>query len=493
MHNLNEYDKLKLLHTKLSQLSNYKKNNLIEFIDLDYYKIQGDFINKCVDRVINPQSKYTNKKIFVIFGGNQSGKTEAGSIICNTVFASGNRKICASTIDFPLSVAVQQRKIDQYLPRKHTKYGNYNEKNGFTNKVVLGNNGSLIRFKTYEQGRESFQGDEYDLIWLDEECPYDIYQECLLRTVKRNGVILFTFTSLMGYTKLVNSLWQSGKDDIESVVLDLLVNPYISQSAKNAVIANIDPDEIESRVHGKPHIKQGLIYKEFKNDLHLIERFDYKLKCKINPSRYKISEGIDPHIRTPHHWLRFMYDTHTDILYIVDELKAPIESMPIPNYAKLLITERKGLKEIEYCQIDTSSQAPIPSQKVHENDDQEDIYTLRSEFYKYGIETILVTKDNQVGISSVKQRLQVGFDMSPKLLIFKDLEGVKYEISRYSWDMHTSSKVSEKSELINSPHKKDDHYMDILKYECIKRKLDRDGLDNKRHYDNDQHNKYTGY
>ena len=62
---------------------------------------------------------------------------------------------------------------------------------------------STLTLKSYEQGRESFQGAEKHLIWLDEECPKDIYVECLMRTMTTNGLIILTFTPLLGLTELV--------------------------------------------------------------------------------------------------------------------------------------------------------------------------------------------------------------------------------------------------------------------------------------------------
>src|SRR5574343_1054397 len=57
---------------------------------------------------------------------------------------------------------------------------------------------SILKFKSYEQKRKSFQGTEQDVIWLDEECPLDIYAECLIRTMTTGGMILGTFTPLLG-------------------------------------------------------------------------------------------------------------------------------------------------------------------------------------------------------------------------------------------------------------------------------------------------------
>ena len=36
------------------------------------------------------------------------------------------------------------------------------------------------------------------MIWLDEEPPMDVYSECLLRLMTANGLMLCTFTPLLG-------------------------------------------------------------------------------------------------------------------------------------------------------------------------------------------------------------------------------------------------------------------------------------------------------
>lgn len=62
---------------------------------------------------------------------------------------------------------------------------------------------SEIILKSYAEGRESFQGTNKHVIWLDEECAMAIYTECLLRTMTTNGLIIATFTPLLGLSELV--------------------------------------------------------------------------------------------------------------------------------------------------------------------------------------------------------------------------------------------------------------------------------------------------
>ncbi|MCH8505368.1 MAG: terminase family protein, partial [Ectothiorhodospiraceae bacterium] len=62
---------------------------------------------------------------------------------------------------------------------------------------------STLGFKSYDQGRKSFQGTAKQGIWLDEECPMEVYVEALMRTMTTGGLMLLTFTPLNGLTQLV--------------------------------------------------------------------------------------------------------------------------------------------------------------------------------------------------------------------------------------------------------------------------------------------------
>jgi phage terminase large subunit-like protein len=60
---------------------------------------------------------------------------------------------------------------------------------------------STLGFKSYQQGRGSFEGTAQHLVWLDEEAPRDIYDECLIRTTTTGGLVMLTFTPLEGLSE----------------------------------------------------------------------------------------------------------------------------------------------------------------------------------------------------------------------------------------------------------------------------------------------------
>ncbi len=61
---------------------------------------------------------------------------------------------------------------------------------------------SRLGFKSYDQGRSKFQGTAKHVIWLDEECDMKVYSECLMRTMTTQGIIMCTFTPLLGLSEV---------------------------------------------------------------------------------------------------------------------------------------------------------------------------------------------------------------------------------------------------------------------------------------------------
>ena len=64
---------------------------------------------------------------------------------------------------------------------------------------------SFLGFKSYDQGRRKFQGTARHVIWFDEEPPLAVYNEALIRTATVNGIVMLTFTPLLGLSEVVLS------------------------------------------------------------------------------------------------------------------------------------------------------------------------------------------------------------------------------------------------------------------------------------------------
>lgn len=62
---------------------------------------------------------------------------------------------------------------------------------------------SMLNFKSYEKGREKWQGETLHFVWYDEEPPLEIYTEGLTRTNATGGLVFLTFTPLLGMSEVV--------------------------------------------------------------------------------------------------------------------------------------------------------------------------------------------------------------------------------------------------------------------------------------------------
>ena len=151
---------------------------------------------------------------------------------------------------------------------------------------------STIGFKNYEQKLDAFFGTDMDWIWMDEECPQEIYNECLLRTMTTNGIIYVTFTPLKGLTPMVVKFSESadylaGAEKLIGIVKDAVDPdadsgedarfkdlkthkaiiqagwddaPWLTEEKKEQMLSDTAPHLREARRSGKPSMGSGNVY-----------------------------------------------------------------------------------------------------------------------------------------------------------------------------------------------------------------------------------------
>jgi phage terminase large subunit-like protein len=138
---------------------------------------------------------------------------------------------------------------------------------------------SILNFKSYEAGRQTFQGTEQDVILLDEEPPEDIYTECLTRTMTTNGLIMLTFTPLLGVSKVVLMFLPGGKEGHNEDTGRFCVSatwddaPHLDETAKEELRKSYPPHQRDARTKGIPMLGSGAIYPISEDDL-VINDFD---------------------------------------------------------------------------------------------------------------------------------------------------------------------------------------------------------------------------
>ncbi len=123
---------------------------------------------------------------------------------------------------------------------------------------------SLVSFKTYEQGRKSFEGTSKDGIWDDEEPPLDVYTEQLYRTLTTKGIVLITFTPLQGMSEVVLSYLEPQNDEARAHKTYVQAGwddvPHLDADAKRTILATTPQYQIAARTKGEPSLGSGAIY-----------------------------------------------------------------------------------------------------------------------------------------------------------------------------------------------------------------------------------------
>lgn len=129
---------------------------------------------------------------------------------------------------------------------------------------------SVIQLKSYDQGREVFQGTEQDGIWLDEEPPLSIYTECVIRTMTTNGLVLCTFTPLEGLSETVLHYLPDG-DFTKPARFVVMASwddaPHLTTEQKELLWNSIPPYQRDARSKGIPQLGSGAIYPVPESDI----------------------------------------------------------------------------------------------------------------------------------------------------------------------------------------------------------------------------------
>ena len=125
---------------------------------------------------------------------------------------------------------------------------------------------SSIAFKSYDQGRESFQAADVDVLWLDEEPPLNIYTEAVTRTMTTLGLVMLTFTPLLGMSETVLQFLPGGAiverhDETRAVLMATWDDaPHLTEEMKRAMLETYPAFQRDARSKGVPQLGAGAIY-----------------------------------------------------------------------------------------------------------------------------------------------------------------------------------------------------------------------------------------
>lgn len=170
---------------------------------------------------------------------------------------------------------------------------------------------SHVNFKSYQQGREKWQGDRIDFVWCDEEPPKELYGEALARTTATGGRTIITFTPLLGMTEVVGWFFPRPNAPHRGLVqMNIDDALHIPKERRDEEIAKYAPHEREARAMGIPMLGSGRVFPVAESLI--------AIDPEPIPDSWRRILGIDFGWDHPAALAWLAYDPETDIAYVYD-------------------------------------------------------------------------------------------------------------------------------------------------------------------------------
>ncbi len=286
---------------------------------------------------------------------------------------------------------------------------------------------SVLSFKSYDQGREAFEGTEQDFVWLDEEPPMPIYNECLVRTMTTNGIIFMTFTPLQGVSEVVLMFLPGGllpeKPDPYKAVVSASWDdvPHLTAEAKAEILASTPPFLRDARSKGLPQLGAGLIY-PMPESAFTVEPFEIP---KHWPRAYGLDVGWNKTAA-----IFGAVDRETDTVYVYSE-----------HY------QGEAEPAVHVSAIQARGRLPGAIDPAAKGRNQLDGRKLMQEYRDQGLELVEAANAVEAGLFACWERFSTG-----RLKVFRTCQNLLGELRLYRRD--------ERGKVV----KERDHACDGLRY-----------------------------
>ncbi len=391
-----------------------------------------------------------------VFGGNRSGKTECGAVetvwLARGIHPFRQNKPDVSCWVVSLSQQVQrdvaQQKVLYYLDKSWVRDvvmvsgSKSSPEFGIIDYIVIDNvfgGTSRIAFKSCEAGRDKFQGTSLDFVWFDEEPPQEIYEECRMRVLDRNGHIFGTMTPLKGLSWVYDEIYlnRHNSKEVWYEFMEWSDNPFLDGSEVEFMSQSLSEEALQSRRYGRFTQSSGLVYAEFGED-NVIEPFDV-------PEAWQDAISVDPGLNNPlsAHWYARDFDGN---VYVIAEHYEAQRDVAYHAESIKRICERLNWKKDRFGKLSVLMDSAANQRTLNGR------RSVAELFSDCGI-TVNTRVDKGLfsGINRVKALLRPQSG-PPRLFIFSCCVNMIREIKGYFWG---SGDV---------PVKRNDHAMDDLRY-----------------------------
>lgn len=426
--------------------------------------------------------KFTSDiKIFSFLGGNRSSKTERGAFLA-VAWLMGKEwfrgepswryikdlpipehgvNVWAVGLDFSVIRDViwgeKLRRGHQHpglLPQTPCKEITRISDSEFIVQVDVNGRKSSLTCKSADSGREKMQSASVDLVWIDEECDVEVFDELYQRTVDCAGKILITLTPLSDIGSGAKRPWvyelhkefKTGRKDVVFISLSALDNPFIPDEEKIKLKEKWagHPEEM-ARLYGAFIKRSGLVYPQWDRSKHILKKQtippDWRRIVSIDPAATGITAAVWAAI-SPRNDV-YLYRTY----YERDKI--------VSDHAKSILLRNAGDK-IDIWIIDPFWGAARNAE------------THKQGFQLYRENKIpvrLAPRAEDYGRDTMSEYLSAALDPAarhPKMYISGDLPEFVEEIEGYVWDSYSKGALKGMSK--DKPMKRRDHLINAVQY-----------------------------
>lgn len=347
-------------------------------------------------------------------------------------------------------------KLWQFIPKGFVKKTVRNHEGVIDE--VYGTNGALLKFMSvdaFKRNQQIAESSDWDRVALDEPAPEDLWKGAARGLVDRNGQGDFTLTSMQemwiyDYFNSEDSRDKAGRESWRATMRD---NPHLSDAAIEAFAQDLTDEEKQCRIEGLPLELSGLVYKEFKRDLHVLKTLPAPMVETDSNHEKIVHEWRDWHLPPKNHLLYIRVDPHPQTPHAVSFFAVGPSCIPVQCYEiwhgcdadSLVRMIRDYIRQtgcfVASIKMDPSAWTP---------DNVTRVASIASTFSKYDLFVQKGSKDMTNGILKTRTALR-----EQRILFVPTVKRTLWEISRYNYDKE------------NHPVDKDDHFMENLRRLCV--------------------------
>lgn len=342
-------------------------------------------------------------------------------------------------------------KLWKFLP-KHLDISPKRNHEGVIDQIYNNKTNAIIRFTTEQafiKNPQSGESTDYDRIAVDEPITEDMWKAHSRGLIDRNGQGDFTLTALRErwiYDKFFPDVDDtSGFLNAFAVRASMHDNPYLSDEAKQQYLHDLTEDERSARESGLPLELSGLVYKEFRREIHVLKDLPTGWTTWTNPpADWTIYVAIDVHEQTPQAAL-FVAVPPLGVPIIYDEIWRACVTDELIEEVKL----RTAGRTVGFIKADPRAWLEDPTFKV----------SMASVFLQRGLYIEPASKAKSFGVTNMqgifKKRRQIVLPdgsraEAPVVYFTPSVRKCLWELARYIFDKE------------NKPVDKDDHFMENM-------------------------------